>query len=210
MGISSSILYRTIDQLPLDRFISCICDSDLSHLIISGTATQDELEHTWGRIYEQYIDAIQDKEQMYILKVSGQINAMELDLKIIQLCVRRLEQQYSEEIVKELRKVLPTVGSFNQDDIEQYRKSLSLAITRSKALILQIETKKGELAKLMPKHPGDRVDRKYFDTVLVKLSKHMQFRVDRSKISVSEFTQMIVDMREAAQQLELELANFKK
>jgi len=200
----SETLYHTISDLPLDRFVTCVCDGDLSALIITGAPTEIELQAAWETIYEQYIDALKDKDQMYILKLTKQINALEFDIKLIQLCIKRLSVEHSPEVLSQLKKVISVPGKFNPEDAEQYAKDLSVAITRSKSLILDIENKKGELSRITPKNASEKMDRGSFDGLIVKISKYMHFRVDKKQTTVSEFVQMVVDMRETAESMEME------
>ena len=208
-GILSGTLYLTIDELPLDRFIRCVCDGDLKALIISGDHDDMILYAAWETIYEQYVDALKDKDQMYILKLTKQINALEFDIKLIQLCIKRLSVEHSPEVLAALKKIILVKGSFNPDDAEQYAKDLSVAVTRSKSLILEIENKKGELNRITPKKASDKMDRTAFDALIVRISKYMQFKVDKKETTVSEFVQMIVDMREVAEAMEMESLKSK-
>ena len=208
-GTLSGTLYLTIDELPLDCFIRCTCDGDLKALIITGDHDDMILYTAWESIYEQYVDALKDKDQMYILKLTKKINALEFDIKLIQLCIKRLSVEFSADVLAALKKVIPVPGKFNPDDAEQYAKDLSIAVTRSKSLILEIENKKGELSRVTPKKASEKMDRTAFDALIIRISKYMQFKVDKKKTTVSEFVQMIVDMREVAEAMEMESLKSK-
>lgn len=200
-GISSLKLYRSIDTLPLERFITCICDKDLTALVISGNATGEELVSAWNDIYDQYVIAVNDKEQQYILRLTKEINCLEFDYKLIGLCVTRLEIEHSEEVLGILKKLVPTNLKFNPADIEQYKKDLSLIISKSKRMIVEIENKRGELGRLAPEK-GERVNRSEFDKMIVRASKYMQYKIDKKATTVSEFVQIIDEMRKEADSID--------
>lgn len=200
-GILSEMLYLSIDELPLQNFINCVCDEDLSSLVKSGNPPKEILTAVWNEIYEQYVIAIKDKEQAYIIRLNKEINALEFDLKLFNLCVRRLEIEHSDEVLEALKKVVPVSEKFNPNDLEQYKKDLNLAITRSKRLVIEIENKKGELSKITPKK-GERMSKIEFDKVIIRVSKYMQYKIDKKTTTVSEFVQMVDDMRQEADMIE--------
>lgn len=200
-GISSLKLYRSIDNLPLERFITCICDKDLSALVISGNATKEELVSAWNDIYDQYVIAVNDKEQQYILRLTKEINCLEFDHKLIGLCVTRLEIEHSDDVLQILKKLVPTNLKFNPADIEQYKKDLSLIISKSKRMIIEIENKRGELGRLAPEK-GQGVNRSEFDKMIVRASKYMQYKIDKKVTTVSEFVQIIDEMRKEADSID--------
>lgn len=200
-GTSSLILYRSIDTLPLDRFITCVCDQDLSVLVISGTPTPNELLSAWNDIYDEYVAAVNDKEQQHILRLTKEINCLEFDFKLIGLCVTRLEIEHSDEVLGILKKLIPTNLKFNPADLEQYKKDLSLVISKSKRMIIEIENKRGELGKLAPEK-GSRVTRSEFDKVIVRASKFMAYKVDKKTTTVSEFVRIVDEMRKEADSIE--------
>ncbi len=200
-GSSSLTLYRSIDTLPLDRFITCICDQDLLALVISGKPTPEELISAWNEIYDQYVIAVNDKEQQYILRLTKEINCLEFDYKLIGLCVTRLEIEHSDEVLGILKKLVPSNIKFNPADIEQYKKDLSLIISKSKRMIVEIENKRGELGRLAPEK-GERITRSEFDKMVVRASKYMQNRIDKKLTTVSEFVQIIDEMRKEADSIE--------
>lgn len=196
----SGILYHNITELPLYIFIKCICDNDLSGL---GTGNVEEV---WNNMYAEYLDLIKDKDQTYKMKLIKEIEVLSLKLSKIQLIVTILSEQLKLKhagievvdeklLLEKLKKEISITGKFDMNDAKEYMNSLNMIINRAKRWIVEIENKKSELEKLKPKDGEGVVDRAHFDGLLIKLSKYMQFHVDKLKITVSEFINMIVDMR---------------
>jgi hypothetical protein len=189
-------VYDSIYVLTLDKFIDCICESKFEVLLRPGKkATTNQLEEAWLKIYEQYADNVQDSEQKYIARLSREINLLGTKLNLVNLIVGRLELEHNPDILAELKRILNVPGEFNPENMDQYRKDLQLTISLSKQLYMKMKEKEAELQRLMPTSQVGKIDRAHFDSLLIQLSKHFKFLVNRNQVFVSEFIAMMVDMR---------------
>lgn len=194
-------LLRSIHQITLAVFIDCICDQNYSGLNPHGlTATQEEIIEAWTAIYHEYMDNIADNEQKLALRLDERIRRLRLTLGGISCAVDRLNIQYSEEIVGELKKMLPTVAAlaFDPSNMEQYHRDLDMTVTISKNLYVEKLELEAEYKELMPAG-GDSnpPTRDHFDQLIVNVSKWMRFKVNRYDTIFGEFLAMQQDLRRA-------------
>lgn len=195
--------YKNISELPLDRFIKVVCENDLLALTISGRPTEAELNEAWEEIYDEYVFYLKDKTQEYFESLTRTHNILLTKIQAVDLVIYRLSIQHSDEIVKELKKLLPGLsGKFNAQDVEGYRKDLKKAQQDAKILIAQADQKKQELEKLIEQRNGEKIDRTQFDKMLIQISKHMKYHINKYTVTVSEFINMILDINETMELLE--------
>jgi hypothetical protein len=200
-------VYDSIHVLTLDRFIDCVCDSNLQVLIVPGKkATIEQLKQAWRNIYEQYSDSVQDSDQKYAIKLSRDVNLLATKLNLINVIVERLELQHNPEILLELKKLLNLPGKFDPEDTLQYRKDLKMAVSLSKQFFIKLKSKEAELQNLLPVAQIGGVDRAHFDNLIIQLSKYLKFQINRRQMVTSEFVGMITEMRK---DFEIQLKNAK-
>ncbi len=171
--------------LPLNLFIE---------QVDNGTVDQS--------IYEQFLDAIKDKEQSYIQKLIKEINLLDVAYSCAQLCIQYYEQINDPEVFNVIVKLVPLARTTD---------TLELILTRSKKMLTDLELKKKELDNIMPEGGGSlKPDRKYFSQLTLQLSKHLKFQIDKRNTTVAEFADMIVDLRETAEAMDREMNKHKK
>ena len=202
-------MFKQIHQITLNDFIRCTIDHDYT-ILSDEEATEDQLREAWDTIYEQYIDRIKDKDQLYILKLAQQINVIQTKIQITSLCLTRLSVQHSDEIIIELRKILQFPGEFNPEDPRQYFKDLELVVTISKKFYMDLEEKMQEYNQLTSSNTGEEIKHEYFDTLIVQVSKYMKFKINRFEILMSEFVSMLRDMKTNAEMMERKFNSAKK
>jgi hypothetical protein len=83
--------------------------------------------------------------------------------------------------------------------------TLSIILSRSKRLLQEIENKKSEYARIAPVAEGKKPDRKYFNHLIIEVSKYVKFQIDKHKMLLCEFVELINDMREYAEQIEAKI-----
>ncbi len=202
--ISKNIISSASD-LTLDKFIVCLCDNDLSVLVINWDyVTEDDIKKAWNNIRNEYISVLKDKQQIYLYELSKEVNLLEFKIQQINLCVKYLSIEPNTEVLNELKKLVPVSGSFNPSDAQQYIKDLQLVINQSKRLIIQLDEKRKELEELMPKQSGVAISKEYFDKLIVQVSKYMHFQVVKQTTTVTQFANMISDMKMMAEAIKKE------
>lgn len=198
----SNTCFTSIHDFPLDKFIACICDNNFSLLIKPNQkATEKEMQEAWNNIYSEYAYEVQDKEQKYISGIVKSCHVLSLKIALINLIVNRLSTKFDSEILNVLKMVVPFIsGTFDENNQAQYTKDLQMAITVSKKFVIELEDKQKQLDALIPKN-SKSIDRSHFDKIIVRISQHFKFQIDRAKTTVGEFTAMIMDMRETVESI---------
>ncbi len=200
--IPSSRLFRNIDELPLDRFIICITDEDLSALIkdpadlFTGLVSVEELNNLWGEIFLDYIDLTADANTRYRLSLSREIKIKEAKLTQIEGYLFLLQTIYSEEAAALL--CCERLGFedivLDPTEIDDYFAKLNNIKTRSRETKIDIDLMTIELDELneSDKKIDDRkADKKYFLNILARIATFKKVAVIRtSEISVAEFCAM--------------------
>lgn len=204
---TSCQLYNDCSKLPLDRFIDCLIDNDLSQLIISGTASQDELQETWDKIYVQYCQLSQDGTYNEVFQVMKEINDLRAKITIADNIIKHLQINYDKELVDILNVFALRCTITEADTKEALIAKLNIVIARIKKWFPRLHQKEKELEELRKKNT-DKIDRTYFDDVLEAMSEVKGFQIEASKITVSRFCRSLVKMNEQAQKDTLK--NIKK
>lgn len=213
-------IIHSINELTVDKFIVCICDGNLTVLVkdwfnITKEEAFQDINQAWENIYTEYVEAMKDKEQKYLLRLTKEINLLQCKLVMIDTIVRTIAAEYQltqtcdPKQIDNLRKYINVTGKFDPEDAISYARDLEMVIANSKRLLIEFETKKIEYEKLVPKNSKTKVDKKYFDDILTQLSKHMKSIIDPKNITVGFFVSMMNDMRSEIERIEKELRKVK-
>ncbi len=198
-ALKSSTSYRNIAELPLNIFIECLCDKNYTKLNV------EDGEAVWQSIYLQYIDALNDRESLYAAKAELEINMLFIKTMAIESCENAITQyknlsnsnDLQPEIIEAL-KALQTISGITIDSSDsEYMDKIKQVIIRAKAWIIQIENLKKQIERIINKE-SKHILRSDFDVLLVQLSKHMQYHVNKYQITVSEFVNILLDMKATA------------
>ena len=149
-------------------------------------------------IYNEFLNAIKDKEQSYIQKLIKEINLLEARYVFSQTAIRYYEQINDPEIFSV---IIQLVTSAQRTD------TLQMIVTRTGKMLTELENKKRELETILPKEAGQKHDRKYFTHLILQASKHLKYQINKKETSVEDFAEIIIDMRATYEALEKE---FKK
>lgn len=216
IDISSHVI-NSITELTLDKFIMCVCDGNLSVLVKDWFLVKEKnIYDAWENIYTEYVNAIEDKEQRYILKLTKEINLLQCKLVMIYSIINTISTEYQltgksdEKLLANLKKYINVTGKFDPNDTDGYMRDLELVIANYKRLMTEFQTKKIEYEKLIPKNSKSKVDRKYFDSIITQISKHMKSIVDPKNITVSLFVSMMMDMKTEAERIDKEIKKAKQ
>lgn len=178
----------------------------MSVLIIEGEPGKVDLIKTWEQIRKEYLEIIGDKNSSYINELTKDIGLMNFKIDFINLCVRYLSIKPDKNVLDKLKSVVPITGKFDESDYEQYIKDLKRIIDSNRNLLIRIEEKKKELEELIPDEKEQKIDERYFESLIVQVSKYMKFQVVKQTTSVAQFAAMICDMKMAAELLKREYA----
>jgi hypothetical protein len=204
--------YKVIDQiteLMMDKFIDGICNGNLKVLVIEGDPSVAVLEKAWSSIYQQYLDNMGDEEQKQSAKLITEINLLESRCNLVRLVVKRLRLQHSAEVIEDLKKVVAVDVVLDPADPDTYKKGLSRILSKCRRWELDIQGKKEELALLQPDSSEEKIDAIHFDKIIIRLSRHMKFKVNKFKTAVSEFCMMFSDMCTTERLMAAEMERLK-
>jgi hypothetical protein len=187
--------YLSITDLPLDKYIECVVDGNLSALVISGYPTQEELEAAWLEIAEQYADAMGDAEHRMYIKLYKELVYLNIEYKQILSLIEVLTIVVYKPFEQKLNELLFTNFSFTANR----EKELDTCFRLSKSTLLKIDMKKAHLDGL--KEKGEDTDktptREYFQSILITLSDYSKYPVQETITTyqfcerVKRFTQFV-------------------
>lgn len=192
-AIQQSNLYRSINTLPLHKFIDCIINHNLAALIISGLPTQQELANSWTLILQQYSDAIGDNEHRLYANRTKQLAIETINYNLVIGLVDVLRKEYSKELCVELNKLLSTSFKFDYTNKETYEKDLSRCFNRAKGFKISmdlLQTQVSELEKKIGAKNGEAPTEQYYQITLITLSDHAKYPIG-DNITVFEFCERI-------------------
>jgi len=209
MVIQSSNIYRSINALPLHKFIDCIINQNLAAIIITGLPTQEELSEAWALILQQYSDAIGDNEHRLYANRTKQLAIETINYNLVIGLVDVLRKEYNKELCIELNKLLSTSFKFDYTNKENYEKDLSRCFNRAKGFKISIDLLQfqvNELEKKFQNKGGSKPTVEYYQSTLITLSDHAKYPINDS-ITVFEFCERIKRFNNYCEQLK---SNSKK
>ena len=189
--------HKSCKTLTLERFLACLYDNSLKSLVIWGYFMPSRLERVWDDIWNEYQKISSDSTQQAIIRLMKE--ATQLGIRYYLICdvVRCLRMRYS----KELHETLTVLGYREKlDPINQSQYQKKLSIIESKAKLLK--TQKEEKEKDLKNYQKSKSKETNWDEILSELSKFQGYRLDKTKITVSEFCAVSKRYREHAKMME--------
>jgi hypothetical protein len=192
-GGTSYAFYQHIVDLPLNKFIEVSTSGNLSALIISGTPPEEDLMNGWGRIMQEYGDAIGDHEAILKLNLYKEIHRLELKINQIALIVSILKNYYIPSFVTELNNLLVTTMVFDVTKRDEYDKKLQLALNKSKGYKIQLDMHLMQYEAMQKKESqgSGLMTKEYFQSILLTLRKSEAYFIRDTDITVFEFCELI-------------------
>lgn len=205
LALSPETLYQSINDLPLDRFITILCDGDLSQLIKTAGAlpTEEELNLTWAGIFLEYLDASEDNTTRYKITLAKDIEIYKAKLSQIESLVLILRTMRHPEAVAMLQAKDNQDLLFPADNMDQYQDDVNMAWDRSREIKIDLELKlierqeleeedkRVEEARIQAGIPEKKASRTMFLNILARLATFKKVAVIRtSEITVAEFCAM--------------------
>lgn len=200
---------KDIYTLPLRNFEQCMLDNNLAALIVSGLPSAQQLTDAWENILQEYSDMMGVAEHRLYLHLMREVELLKIDYESIQVCISTLRKQYSEFFCQELNSLLRTTCTFNVLDEKSYLAELDKCERRSRALKIRLDLKTMEFEAVKNKigGKGEKIDRNYFTSVLIVLSKHNGYSISKD-IFVNEYIEYIKQFNRYCD--EIEKMNKKK
>jgi hypothetical protein len=181
-------LYRSIDELPLRNFITCMVDDNLNALIKSGVASPEQLQDLWNEILSDYTDAVGNNENKLMLSNYKQLILLDAKLSIIETCIAILEKTYDETLANTLNELCGTKYKFQGENLQ---KELKSCFTRSRSIKIAFDLKMADFEAIRKKQiNNERPTRKYFMSILIFLSNHAKYQIT-DEITVAEYCERL-------------------
>jgi hypothetical protein len=227
-------VYRSINELPLDRFIACLCgpvssldpgdeqpeeNLDLSPLIKPGQEgvqiPPDALIEAWGDIFLEYMDASRDDKARHKIQLASRIAQLDAQLQIIETSLVILQTLRVQELVEILQRKGNEDLLYPAEDLDQYFEDLNMTRHRTAEKKIDYKLLKIELEELEASETreevGQRAERIHFTNVLARIATFKHVAVIRqSEITVAEFLAMFNEYLEYIQSTKDQNKNRKK
>lgn len=180
--------YKGIINLPLNKFIECLVDSNLSALTISGFPTPTQLHAAWSDIQQEYADAIGSSETKIYMKKWAELVRAQVKLACIEDMIELLHSVYYEPFAQRLDVELRVMLKLDYTQPEDYFKKLKSAHTRSRGLKIALDMMQIQFAAMQEKFKGTGKlpTREYFYSYLYTLSDYAKYEI-KDTITVFEF-----------------------
>lgn len=178
------VLYRSCSELPLYNFIKILVDNNFSYLVKKQGLIKANVDEAWADIFSEYISLSNSAQQNYLLTILKDITFLNNKIILVQSIVNQLLIQHNEELVKQLR----SFGfryKYDPSNEEAYFNDLRLTITQSKSMLVKIDLRKAELAKLNKSE--SKVTESEYDSLLFELGKFQGFPFRAKDNTVSQF-----------------------
>jgi len=195
--------YTSITELPLHSYVDCLIKNNLSHLIISGSPSPDNLAIAWSDITQEYVDAIGNSGFEMYLMLAKELALLEVRLCLVENCVAILKCVYEKKYADKVNEILHTNFVFDYNDQDKYQELLDRCLVRSKSIFIQITLKRAQLEGQDARFKSDSKapTREYFQSILITLSDHAKYEIGDS-ITVYKFTDRIRRLNEYVRSLE--------
>lgn len=190
-------LYLSCSQLPLDIFIDCLIDGNLNRLVIIGQTDGPRLALAWGNIYYEYIDQSQSPESQYIYKLQTDVTLLNDEIQNVETCLLYLSPEFIDLCNGRHDELIDLLKYYG------YKQTIDITTDYSKVLIgiqnqlapkkMRRDTKQKELNDYIEAKSKDKINRGYFDNILIKLSRFQGYHVRAKDITVSEFNILLKD-----------------
>lgn len=196
-------LYRHISSLPLECFIDCFCDHSLHLLIIEGEAPQEELEKAWDALYSDFIEKMQDDDGRAMQGQIRDMNLLKTKINTVAMIIDYIRWLLGCRIEVNLDSILAELNTWtglsirlDQKDKDGCFRTLDMVMAHVTTWKLEGEQMRQELERGTAGQEGmNRMDRDYFDSVLVALSIANKFKVNRKETTTGEFVVMVQALR---------------
>lgn len=178
-GLNTPVMYRSITQLPLHRYIDADVDGNLHALVITGKPTDEELQTAWGEITEQVSEIGGGAEYKLYMSLFKEIAIYDLTLKQIEYLVSVLQYAYSRSLCDELNKIGGTSFKLDPTDNQTYQEELKRCLRRSGGMKIKMDLKVAQFEAMQKKFEGKKTKptREFYQAVLNNLSDHAKYLV---------------------------------
>lgn len=192
-------IYHRLSDIKLDRLITCLCDDDLSALIITGNPPADLLQDTWNEIHDDFNEKLQSDEYEDIKELNKEINLYTTKYNAIRTIVQLWQTMWH---MPEHEEVIEFCLGFplelDLSDKVAYDQALEEALGYAARFFSEAEALRMQLPEPPAAGTAKKVTREYFDGELVALSRFNKYKISKFDTTGGEFVAMVQDMRRHA------------
>lgn len=202
--------YCGTSEMPLSKFIKAAVKLDLKLLVISGTPDEADLLTAWSTIWQEFLDGMQGKKAQHKVRLMNDIDKLEYDYRVVQLCVQRLSMGPCQWAVDQLRRRVRVSGDFNTEDRAQYFQQLIVITNQAQSLKHRLSERQAELNVVYKREgAGVALTTQQFDHLIARVSLFAKFQINRQKTMVSEFIELYKEMKGQEDALKEQFENSK-
>lgn len=202
--------YRGTSEIPLSKFIKVATKGDLRELIIYGEPPEAELLTAWGVIYQEFLDGMQDKKTAHKVKLKSEIDKLEYDYRLIQLCIQRLSFGPDQWAIEQLRRRVRVSGEFNPEDQAEYFQQLLIVMNHAVSLKHRIIERSAEMDIVYRKAgAAGQQQENQFDQLIARVCLFCKFQINRKETMTSEFIELFKEMKAQEDALQRQLETSK-
>jgi hypothetical protein len=190
-------LYLRCNQLPLNIFIDCLIDNDLSGLVIRGRPTPEQLSAAWEDIYIEYIDLSQSAESLYSIRIQAEVTLLSDEIKRVEEILYFLSPEmlpFLNGRENELVEILRSYGYKQRFDFTtDYSKTIIAIRGRLNPKKLRLDSRLKEMGEYVKSKSNGKPSRSVFDTNLVRMSRFQGYSIRAKEITVAEYVMIFKD-----------------
>jgi len=190
----------------MKQFIACICDDDLSQLVVSGVPTAEQLAEAWAQLFLEYCDLAEHTEVKYKALLQQDIAIMEAQIETANSCVTCIRAciEHGLPIRPGFITALEQSGfenDYDLEDTEALLKSLKRVDAQVIPIKIRLKAKRQEYEVLMENSTQtDKVDRKYFHTIFLRLNTYFKHEAVNMQSTVQQYCAALRDYVAAAKE----------
>lgn len=175
-------LLSRCEDVTMKQFVACICDNDLSQLVVQGSATAEQLAEAWTNLFLEYCDLAEQPEVRYSVRLQCEVSYYRTKIEVTEAALEFLKVADEARVnipnapVHIYINLLKDIG-FEQDldwqDRQQFLKDLARIEAELRPDKLRLMSKEVELAAIKDGSTNnEQVERKYFTTVFTRINNY--------------------------------------
>jgi hypothetical protein len=178
--------YKTATECPLSVFIAVVVLGDIKRLKRAGIVSISRLEDAYNSIFDEYLQGSNSDGYAILLSQLKDVALLRAKARLAGCTLEVLKMKNNHKLVEVLR-MLGYRYDFNHFEKEKYYSDLEKVAKDVKKMTEIIQ---GMEQKFRDKAKGG-VTEADFDSLLVQLGKYQGYRLEKDKVTVSEFVQVL-------------------
>lgn len=193
------VFITELQDLLFNVFIKCKCNGDLSGLVTSGTATDEQLIEAWAVLEGKFYELANPDEAALHIRKAVKIGGISTKLLHVSALLQVMQLHPNEATIECLRewgynrRFLPETMAADLKYIAANISSENLKLTAIQA----------DYDKKMERdnHTGENPDRRYYIRLLHAIENYLKMTFDQSKLNMEAFAMRLADLVEISKQI---------